>query len=344
MNFDAADINAAYTLLTFSKGDTPRQINETELVIPIPTDDLDVEIPVPSPIVDDREVSPCTPNSSRATKKRPAPNSADDAHEIQVPGQVPARKRRRPAGRRNGSNSSAESVAGPRPTRNSNPPLPVINKNAKSSQTAAQASKTLCAYIKHLRDGCVPDMAPPRDAINGSIFFTASDDPSMPKNFKPELSEGIEIDPISPLSAQEQRFCAAWTGGMSHERYTLGKLRIFTAHRWRTEEDGLFHNIESSQRVCPFDVKVASVLHKWYDSMKLFDQPWKLENTPVRPIGAVRVPSDTCPQGRNGRNSRNPIEFTPTTTSLSVLSKFDPWGSPSQDLRGRASPEPSEES
>ncbi|CCG80594.1 protein of unknown function [Taphrina deformans PYCC 5710] len=178
------------------------------------------------------------------------------------------------------------------------------NKRKKVSNEA-QLGKAWCTAIKLLPDSDLPSFAPPRSKFSGPLLTS-----STSEKYNSVRGNSAKVDPKHrTLSVQEQKFIAAFGGRFSEEQYTDCKRRIFVCHRWRTEEDGLNHNIESSQQVCRVDVKVSTTIHKWFDSMHMFDQPWNVSNQTRRPAHMGRLQRATV--GRNGRES--------TTKTVNVL-------------------------
>ena len=166
-------------------------------------------------------------------------------------------------------------------------------KPKKEISKFAGQSREWCRTIKFLPLHEVPDFCPPTELFCGHIPVASSADKYKPRDFH------IMTENILNLSDQERKFVAAFNDSLCEQRYVDCKRRIFACHRWRTEEDGLTHNIESSQQVCSVDVKVSGTLHKWFDSMHLFDQVWQRDNTSQRPSNMATLSNATY--GRNGR-------------------------------------------
>lgn len=198
-----------------------------------------------------------------------------------------------------------------------------VKKRVKTISPAAQKSKAWCHQIKFMPAKDLPDCMPPRAIFEqrGHLLpQRASSAAAQHHAFDPSKADKIAIDPSHPsLSIQEQRF-VAMVNGLDEQHYLDCKRRIFACTRWRTEEDGVFHNKESSQQCCTINVNVTSIIHDWFDRMRLFNRPWNLEKHAMpRPPHMGHL--DRQSEGRNGRCGRKTL-WNQRMTTEEVLEKY----------------------
>lgn len=180
-------------------------------------------------------------------------------------------------------------------------PVATPTTQSSSRQTvspAARACRDWCHMLKAIPLAEIPPFAPPK-----SVFEALSIPKSDPSPFY-DASRVRRTQPYSTpsdLANSERDFVVALGAKLTEASYKECKARIFACHRWRTEEDGIFHTIEASQQCCPVDVKVVSIIHRWFDSSKLFNQSWNNSNTTQRPANMGTLYRAT--PGRNGRTT-----------------------------------------
>lgn len=200
---------------------------------------------------------------------------------------------------------SSKKKASPKTTPTKSPISPAKTASTKSTPSkspkkpisaAAEESREWCRKVKEIPIDALPDYAPPAYAFSGPFVCP----PGRP-GFDPD--KGTALIPIvdAELTENEQRFIACFSR-LTREVYLISKKRIFACHRWRTEEDGVTHNIESTQQVCRLDVNMASIIHRWFDMQDFFNQPWRLDNLIQRPKDLGRL--SRYGFGRNGRLSK----------------------------------------
>lgn len=252
--------------------------------------------------------------ASRASRRRTRPAQAASDGLVKSPNAAPATRRSSgvtgavssvtPAGGRRTSNANRTTVAvTPTKRRRStqstleldeSPSRP--SKRPKKISPEAAASRDWCQIIKAMETDRLPHFWPDRRHFVGPM---PTDLPGLPSCHK---SRRAVFDVNHPtLSVSEQEFLGILGGRVSEALYQDCKRRIFVCHRWRTEEDGLTHNIESSQQVCKVDVKVAGALHRWFESLHLFDHAWNVADKTRRPANMSVLRRST--HGRNGRFS-----------------------------------------
>ena len=249
---------------------------------------------------------------------RPRPNGKGRARARASTSTANTRSRKRTA-----AASGADAPPKPKRRRRTSPVFRLLIRGV--TPTPSEASRSLCQTIKSSPYEQLPDYSPPSVVMDQHSFAFLANDATRPANFRPERGMRAVVPDDDRISEMEHRFVLSWSAGMSVDRYLEGKKRIFLIARWRTEEDGCQHNIESSQRVCGFDVKVASTMHKWFSNVGLFDQPWQLHNTIPRPDWAVHVPNYRDNHGRNGRPGDKVRKEFETQVWRVMTTNFDPY-------------------
>ena len=164
-------------------------------------------------------------------------------------------------------------------------------KKPKKISEPAGLSKNWCNSLKEITLDELPDYCPPQTQFKGPLIDVVHN------KYNPEVGRKAEFtsDPRSQrrdqdlylrddrLSEDEQRFVLSLYPNLTIDSYLMAKHHIFACHRWRSIEDGLAPNIESSQQSCSIDVNITSVIHKWFKSMDLF-RPNNLDSDPGRVI------------------------------------------------------------
>lgn len=202
---------------------------------------------------------------------------------------------RPPRQRRSSSSPAVGSTPSPRQTR-----------SRRLISTAAAASRAWCRTLKAIPLADLPAFAPPRSAFD-NLGIPRRD---LPSGYDPAHASTFQpVDNHPHLAVAEQRFLTGFQGRLSEAQYLECKARIFACHRWRTEEDGLHHNIESSQQCCAMNVKMVTVIHRWFDSAHFFDKAWNEADTSQRPpqLGTLWWATE----GRNGREVRPKVMNIP---------------------------------
>lgn len=184
----------------------------------------------------------------------------------------------KPTGKRTSRSSS-----GPSKRRKKNPAPTGLSgpkpRRSKSISKHAEGSRNWCKVLKAIPVEDLPVCYPPKSAYTNQILSASPAD-----NYRQSNGLSAKVKKNHPtLAPREQQFIAAFSGRLSEAMYTECKARIFAAYYWRTEQDGIYHNTETSQQVCAIDVKVSSTLHKWFNGMKMFNKSWVEPGTNARP-------------------------------------------------------------